>query len=226
MELFARDKSGRPRVWRVSVQETPEGTAVITRSYGLVDGKITTVSREIKKGKNLGRSNETTPIQQAHSEAKSLYDKQVNDGYTPELPPEDAGPLLFPMLAHNWEDREKYVVAPFYVQPKLDGVRMLVGKFQGNLIMISRTGKTVHHLDHIRDELRDVLQEGEFLDGESYNHNKTFEDITGLCRTTLEKSAQEKNLQDIQFHVFDCFRYGDNKTSFQDRLRPYGTCSR
>jgi DNA ligase-1 len=219
MELFARDKSGRPRVWRVAVAETDEGAAIITRSYGLIDGKITSVSREIKKGKNIGRSNETTPIQQATSEAKSLYDKQINDGYTQEIPAEDAAPLLFPMLAHNWEDREKYVIAPFYVQPKLDGVRMLVGKFQGSLIMISRTGKTVHHLDHIRDELQNVLQEGEFLDGESYNHSKSFEDITGLCRTTLDKSAQAKNLKDVEFHVFDCFRYGDNKTTFQERYR-------
>ena len=219
MELFTRDKSGKPRMWRVEVLETPHGTAVVRRSYGQIGGKITTVERQINQGKNIGKANETTPLLQAQQEAKSLYDKQINDGYTRELPAENAAPLLFPMLAHNWEDREKYVVAPFYVQPKLDGVRMLVGKFQGELVMLSRTGKTVHHLDHVRDELKGVLQEGEFLDGESYNHGKSFEDITGLCRTTLESSAQNKNMLDIEFHVFDCFQYGDSTTPFTRRLQ-------
>ena len=224
MELFTRDKSGKPRMWRVEVLETSHGTAIVRRSYGQIGGKITSVEREIKQGKNIGRANETTPLLQARLEAKSLYDKQINEGYTTELPAENAAPMLFPMLAHNWEDREKYVVAPFYVQPKLDGVRMLVGKFQEKLVMLSRTGKVVHHLDHIREELQGVLQEGEFLDGESYNHTKSFEDITGMCRTTLESSAQNKNLRDIQFHVFDCFHYGDNTTPFTERLQKLKKC--
>ena len=219
MELFTRDHSGKPRVWRIEVLETSHGTIVIRRSYGQIGGKITSVEREVKQGKNIGRSNETTTHQQALLEAKSIFEKQINAGFTRELPPENAAPILFPMLAHNWEDRKKHIIAPFYVQPKLDGVRMLVGKCQGELVMLSRRGKTVHHLDHIRAELKQVLREGEFFDGESYNHSKSFEDIAGMCRTTLESSAQSKNLRDIQFHVFDCFTYGDTTTPFVHRLR-------
>lgn len=217
MELFTRDKSGKPRVWRVEVLETPGGTAILRRSYGQLGGKITSVEKEITQGKNLGRANETTPLIQAKQEAQSLYDKQLNEGYVRDLENDDT-PKFFPMLAHNWEDREKYVKTPFYVQPKLDGVRMLVGKFQGELLMLSRTGKRVQHLDHIREELQGILQDGEFLDGESYNHTKSFEDITGMCRTTLESSAREKNLRDIQFHVFDCFQYGNTNVPFFQRL--------
>lgn len=217
MELFTRDKSGKARVWRVDVLETDHGTAILRRSYGQVGGKITTVEREIQKGKNIGRSNETTPLIQAHQEAKSLYDKQINEGYVTNLS-DDTTPKLFPMLAHNWEDRHKYVRAPFYVQPKLDGVRMIVGRFNGQFMMLSRTGKTVHHLDHIRTDLEDVLQDGEFLDGESYNHDKSFEDITGMCRTTLQTSAEARKLTDIEFHVFDYFRYGNTNVPFFQRL--------
>ena len=218
MELFARDKNGKPRVWKIEVVETPAGTAIIRRSYGQVGGKITSTEREIKQGKNIGKSNETTPLTQARAEAKALYDKQINEGYVRDLS-DDTAPKFLPMLAHNWEDREKYVEPPFYVQPKLDGVRMLVGKFQGKLVMLSRTGKTVHHLEHIRTELEPVLREGEFLDGESYSHGKSFEDITGMCRTTLETSAQNKNLHDIEFHVFDFFQYQSTNTPFSHRLR-------
>lgn len=217
-QLYTYDKNGKPRMWRVEVVETDHGTAIIRRSYGQVNGQITTTEREITQGKNKGRSNETTPFSQAMLEAKSLHDKQLSEGYVRELT-DNTPQKLFPMLAHTWEDRAKYVQAPFYVQPKLDGVRMLVGRLGGQLIMVSRTGKTVHHLDHLRAELEPVLRtEGIFLDGESYNHDKSFEDITGMCRTTLESSASEKNLTDIQFHVFDMFDYANTDVPFFRRL--------
>lgn len=217
MELYTRDKSGKPRVWSIEVVETPRGTAILRRSYGQVGGKITTTEKEVVKGKNIGKANETTPLTQAQQEAKSLYDKQLSEGYVKNLDEEPQEKKFFPMLAHNWEDRERYVEAPFWVQPKLDGVRMLVGKVDGKLVMTSRMGKTVHHLDHIRQELEPVLGEGVFLDGESYNHSKSFEEITGMCRTTLESSAQEKSLGDIQFHVFDTFNLGDMDAPYDKR---------
>jgi DNA ligase-1 len=108
---------------------------------------------------------------------------------------------ILPMLANKWEDRHKYISEPFYVQPKIDGVRLLVSNKGG----ISRTGKIVHGTEH----LGKGLKEGEYLDGECYDPNKTFEEITSLFKT---------NPKALEFHVFDYFDTNRPDLTFDQRL--------
>ncbi len=215
--LFTKDKSGKVRYWSVSVDE--EGDRVfLTKRFGVRGGKETTTRTEIKSGKNIGKKNETSKIEQAHLEAKSLTKKQMDAGYVQSLEELETRVLILPMLANKWEVMSHHIQEPFYVQPKLDGVRMLVGKHEGKMLMLSRTGKPVMHMNHIAKEL-DWLPEGRFLDGESYNHDITFEEITGMCRTSLESSAAGKSLDLIQFHVFDTFNLKDPSEQFTERLK-------
>lgn len=90
--------------------------------------------------KNVGKANETTLEQQAHSELNSLVNKQRDKKYiligevldlskTPNLP--------LPMLAHKYKDKKNKIKYPVYAQPKFDGVRML----SDGKIMWSRKGK-------------------------------------------------------------------------------------
>lgn len=214
--LYTKDKSGKVRFWNVSVDE--EGDQVfITKRHGVLDGKEVSTRTEVKSGKNIGKKNETTKLRQAQLEAQSLFNKQVDAGYVEDLDTLESRILILPMLANKWEDRSHHIKEPFYVQPKLDGVRMLVGRHEGNLMMLSRSGKQIHHLPHIAEEL-EWLKEGEFLDGENYNGSITFEEITGMCRTTLESSASIKDLHLIQFHVFDMFNLTELDKSFECRL--------
>jgi DNA ligase-1 len=163
-------------------------------------------------GKNIGRSNETTPLQQAQLEAKSLWKKQVETGYVDDPKKLDAVVLL-PMLANKWEDKSKYIREPFFVQPKLDGVRMLVGKRDGKFIMISRTGKPVK-MPHIEAELAPLLNEGDFVDGENYTTERSFEQITGMCRTQDGHS----DIEVIKFHIFDFYNLKHQNETFNSRL--------
>jgi DNA ligase-1 len=210
--LYALDKSGKTRYWKIEVEDLPHGV-FITRKYGQVGGKETTTSTEITSGKNIGRSNETSKLDQAISEAKSTWKKQYESGYTPDQESLKTNLILLPMLANKWEDRMNYISEPFFVQPKLDGVRMTVGVHKGKFIMFSRTGKEVK-MPHIEKELRPLLKEGEFLDGENYTPDKTFEEITGMCRTVLETPTE---LSSIKFHVFDCFDLGNMNVPFEIR---------
>ena len=210
--LYALDKSGKERYWSVTVEQRGNSPVFVTRRYGQIGGKETETSTEIKAGKNIGRSNETTPLQQAQLEAKSLWKKQVEAGYV-----EDRSKLsklvLLPMLANKWEDKAKYISEPLYVQPKLDGVRMLVGKHNGKFVAISRTGKPVN-MPHVEAELAPRLKEGEFLDGENYTSELTFEKITGMCRT----QAVHSDLEVVKFHIFDYFHLDRLDEPFEQRF--------
>ena len=219
--LFTNDKSGKVRYWSVSVDE--EGDRVyVTKRFGLNGGKETVTRTEIKSGKNVGKKNETSKIQQARLEANSLIKKQMDAGYVQSIEELESRVLILPMLANTWDTMSRHIREPFYIQPKLDGVRMMVGRYLGKLVMVSRTGKPILHMEHIAQEL-EWLTEGVFLDGESYNHDITFEEITGMCRTTLESSASDKPLDKIQFHVFDTFDLSHMDDTFEQRLNKLKT---
>lgn len=205
--LYSRDKTDRLRFWNVCV--TPD--CRIVRKYGLINGKHTVVEKKFVQGKNIGKSNETTPFQQACFEAKSLHTKQIDEGYSDTQ--DDVSVKIFPMLAHKWNDKKKHISFPCYVQPKLDGIRMLVGRINGEIRMISRTGKVINNMEHVKNELS-FLQENEFLDGENYNHTTTFENITSLCRTCIPG----KDMTQISFHVFDYFVLNSLDIPYYKRL--------
>ena len=105
------------------------------------------------------------------------------------------------MLANKWEDRQKYISEPFYVQPKLDGVRLLVSKDGG----ISRTGKIIPGTEI----LGEGLKEGQYVDGEAFDPNLNFEELTSTFKTDPLK---------LKFYVFDFFDLKKLTMTFEERL--------
>ena len=65
------------RIWKVWVEENES-----FKSYGLVSGKKIVTNRKFG-GKNIGKSNETTPEEQAILEANRDWIKQLDKGYKP-----------------------------------------------------------------------------------------------------------------------------------------------
>lgn len=111
-----------------------------------------------------------------------------------------------PMLASSYtpETNLPPVVA---VQPKLDGVRAIITK-EG---IFSRNGKKFTSSNHIHEEAKSFLRDGEVLDGELFNHSMTFEQISGAVR-------KNKPCQDLQFHIFDCFHMENLEIEFKKRF--------
>ena len=62
--------------WQICVE-----ASTITTRYGQVGGAELSTSDTLTEGKNTGRSNATTPEQQATLEAQSRWDKQRKRGY-------------------------------------------------------------------------------------------------------------------------------------------------
>ena len=183
--LFKIDKNGRQRVFKVSVEELADGTANIVKETGLVDGKKIQSVMHVMLG-----------VESALKRAQTIFDNQK------ELP-------VTPMLANKWDDKNIKVKGPFYVQPKLDGVRLIVSNKGG----ISRTGKTIPGTEKWGKHLKD----GEYLDGECYVHGMKFEDITSIFKTEPYK---------LEYHIFDKFDVNNLNIPFSERVKNVNVESR
>jgi ATP-dependent DNA ligase len=202
IELFIKDKKENLRFWSIEVEN---GTHLL-KKFGIVGGKITETRTHVPQGKA-----KRTQQQQLELEMNALVKKHLDAGYVRD--PDKLTIKILPMLADKFN---KPSDEPVYIQPKLDGVRMLIGRLNGEVILVTRTGKPVYNMDHVRDLVGPQLKEGEFLDGENYNESLPFEKIVGLCRTML--ANENKNFRQIRFHVFDYFNLHKPELTFEERF--------
>jgi len=177
--LIKKDKNGSERFTDIHVEDLGDGTADIVKSTGVVGTDKVSVSR----------INVKTGYEKALKRAQTMWNNEKTKCTE-----------ILPMLANKWEDRQKYISEPFYVQPKLDGVRLIVS----NKGCFSRTGKPVEGVEHLARGLKD----GEYLDGECYAPNKTFEEITSMFKM---------NPKELEFHVFDYFDVNRPDLTFEER---------
>ena len=217
--LFGEASTGKRKVYNIKVVENTTASGAtygtIVKEYGYEDGKKQINEKDIYEGKNIGRSNETTALEQAISEARNSWQKKRSEGYKP-ADDEDSGEeeaasagagrhkaiaedVPAPMLAHDFNKRGHNIKFPCYVQRKYDGTRCVAVPGTG---LFSRNRKAYPNLDHIKAELS-VLPPSLILDGELYSDELTFQDIVGMVkRETLKAGDQVKQLK-VQFHVYD-----------------------
>ena len=173
---------------------------------GIEGGTLTTSKPTYCKAKNVGRSNETTPVRQAQMEAQAKWQKKVDSGYNEVLTREKK--FFEPMLAHEVSKYEKLLfTVPTFIQPKLDGLRAIS---QDNKLM-SRNGKpfVVPHL----------YQNDYVLDGELYNHeyHNDFNKIVSLCKKIKpDESELAEQVDKVEFWVYDL---PSHKGKFSERYK-------
>jgi len=219
-KLYKLTSIGKIQEWEIS---TEENTIVVTQ--GQVDGKKQVYRETIKEGKNIGRSNETTPKEQAEAESKSKWDKKHNKDYHINI--EDCkqktkvanlGGYL-PMLAqsHN-KHATKHLKYPCYVQPKLDGLRCIATKTEEGVKLWFRSGKEITTMNHIVKALEPVMEEGDILDGELYAHGEDFNSFTGAIRAN--KNLNPETTEKIQYCIYDIPRISslDENDHYYNRL--------
>lgn len=219
--LYKITKGGKTQVWDITVVpllgtgsgtgpgEEPNGpdwSSIIVK-HGQDGGKIQTANQEIRQGKNLGKSNATTPLEQAVYEAEAKWLKQKDKGYSEERC--GASLALKPMLAHKYEDHKAKVTFPAYLQPKLDGVRAIAHKHDGKVDLWSRQGKQHVGLNHIRSSLLEVMLDGEMWDGELYVHGMQFQKLVSLVKKDQAGSGS------VKYHVYDTV---SDTLSFKNRF--------
>tara|TARA_R110000822_G_scaffold227017_1_gene359670 strand:- start:53472 stop:54518 length:1047 start_codon:yes stop_codon:yes gene_type:complete len=185
--LYKKDSKGKIRFLDIST----DGSTIVQVS-GLIDGAhVTNVSQ--CEGKNIGRSNETTPEEQAEIEAEAKIVKKLKEGYYETKEEAIKEVVVLSMLAKVFGKEEKKVTYPCYAQPKLDGMRGL-GDCK-NATLTSRSGNKIETLNHITSQLPNM---GVILDGELYAHGETFQENMRMI-----KKYRPGKTENVKYHVYD-----------------------
>ena len=185
-KLFKYTTLGQVQQWQIFTSGdaywTEEGIHEITKS-----------DPTICIGKNIGKSNETTPQYQAELEALAKWDKKVKQGYNEVLTKDKK--FFQPMLAFDLAKYEKLLfTVPTFIQPKLDGVRCYMDKS-----IYTRTGDRIVSCPHLEASLIG-------LDGELYNHElkEDFNKIISLVRKSKPTTNDLKESEQmVQYWVYD-----------------------
>ena len=209
--LYAISSTGKIKQWEAEVS-TEDGNIInINYIYGYNNGKLQTDTRSVTSGKNIGKTNETTPWEQALAEATSKAAKKRDKGYTEDI--NTVSIPILPMLAHPFDKRKHNIEWPAAMQPKIDGIRCTATLENGKVKMFTRKGKDFTIMSHIEAELQMLLERADtdnfYIDGELYSDELTFQELAGTVRRS--KNEQE-TLDKIYLIVFDCFNT-DNTTA-------------
>lgn len=200
--LYKKTSTGATQMWSIGV----DGNNIIV-NFGQVDGKIQRTEEVISAGKNIGRSNETTPEEQALLEATAKWEGKIKKGYVEDVSRAEAGEKDIDggydcMLAHKFADHGHKIKYPGYTQPKLNGHRCLAVIENGVATLWSRTRKPITSCPHIVAELQLMYPTGSHqVDGELYNHayKDNFEELASLIR----QEVPADNCTEVQYHMYD-----------------------
>lgn len=214
-KLYKKTSTGAIQEWEAHV-DIIDNVATIITNYGQVGGKIQESRELVLEGKNIGRSNATTDVEQAFSQAKSDWEKQLKKGYVKYLEDAIAGKTddiiqggIAPMLAHKFSEQGHKIKYPALVQPKLDGHRCIAVYKDGGYSLWSRTRKPITSMPHI---IKALNESGccHSLDGELYNHEyrNNFEELSSKIR----QEEPQPGCEVVQYHVYDApENMGQNK---------------
>lgn len=192
--LVSENKHGGEKYWQVHILRDGDDYYTQTSWY-----QITKSGKESKKQlsepyhaapTNVGRANERDSKTQADFEFDAIIKKQVDKGF--HLKGEKPKTRPMPMLAHKFKDHAHKVEWPVYVQPKLNGMRML---FDGN------NGWSRGNKEIIPDVINHLTMytEGFVLDGELMlpDNQLLQESMTAIKKFRPELSPK------LIYHVYD-----------------------
>jgi len=203
--IYKLDSQKRMRYLTI---KTDKGSLI--QESGLIDTESPLENIKICKGKNIGRSNETTPTMQAIKEAEAKIDIKLDQGYFETKQDALDNKVVLPMLAKDYFKERKKVdwTGDVFVQPKLDGMRCLAFIKDGKVKLMSRKGKRITTLEHLVLPLSTLPNM--ILDGELYAHGRTFQENMKMI-----KKYRPGETEEIMFHVYDKV---DESKCFDDRF--------
>lgn len=217
-ELFQRTKTGATQSWTifygVESHKTVSDSIVSDGFYytvsGQVGGKKITNDKTYCLGKNIGKKNETSPAQQAESEARNKWKKKVKEGYFEDIGDIDNETYFEPMLAKELKKRGDKVVYPVGAQTKFNGHRCIANA-NG---LFTRKGEKYISVPHIEQSLIQFFKEHPeaILDGELFNEEYRLElnELSKLIRPTTnitpELLAESERV--VRFYVYDGYNIG------------------
>ena len=189
--IYKKDSTGKIRFLTVET----EG-ATVHQIAGLLDTENPVKNSYVCTGKNIGKSNETTPEQQAESEAASKIAIKLTEDYFETVELAKSSEVILPMLAKEFKKESAKIDwnLPVFVQPKLDGMRCLATKDAG---LVSRQGNEINTVKHIQMEIDNNPVVNTF-DGELYSHGRSFQE-----NMRLVKKYRPGETEAIRYRVYD-----------------------
>lgn len=192
--LYKLDSKGVTRVWRAWTTLNDDGSAVENNESGIEGGTLSGIPVTVLSGKNIGKSNETTPLQQANRRILSKLDKKLKEGYVENIAEFTQQGV---MAAHTWAVSKHRMSQIALHQPKLDGIRCKINKDpDGSIRLMSKQNnefKQFLYETSWASYLSNELSIGEEIDGEMYIHGVEFSDIASLVMSY--KRNQEELLE-------------------------------
>jgi DNA ligase-1 len=205
--LMSENKNGGDKFWRLHILADGDNYYTQTEWY-----QISKTGRETKKQTsepyfatptNVGRANERNSEAQAYFEFDAIISKQRDKGFRVKGERKDVHPM--PMLAHKFTDHKGKVEFPVYVQPKLNGMRMLFdgenGWSRGNKEVIPEV------IEHLKFDMGGYILDGELM-------------LPGNVLLQESMSAIKKyrpGVSDkLEYHVYDIV---NTDLPYEDRMR-------
>lgn len=164
--LISENKAGLSKFWRLHILQDGDNYYTQTEWYQVTKTGATSVAQTSEPyfaaPTNVGRANERNSKAQAEFEFESIVKKQRDKGYRSKNEQKQERPM--PMLAHKFTDHKGKVNFPVYVQPKLNGMRMLfdgdIGWSRGNKEVIP---EVIQHLQYEDVKKYDTILDGELM---------------------------------------------------------------
>ena len=192
--LISENKNGGEKFWRLHIVKDGSDYYTQTEWYQITKSGRTSKQQMSEPyyaaPTNVGRSNERNSEQQAEFEFDAVIKKQRDKGFRAKGERKNVRPM--PMLAHKFTDHKKKVNFPAYIQPKLNGMRMLFdgenGWSRGNKEVIPEV------IQHLKFDTG-----GHILDGELMlpNNQLLQESMKAIKKYRPELSSQ------LLYHVYD-----------------------
>lgn len=208
--LYSRRSDGKVQIWRKEVVNNKHRT-----HSGIHNGEIVVAEFTAAIPKNVGKKNEVNANDQAMIEAKAEWKKKKDKGYHEKIEDIDNVGFFEPMLAKVWGDYKEETEYPAFIQPKLDGLRLIARK-DG---LWSRNGKPYVAIPHIAEALKPLFKQDPYLifDGEIYA-DKFANDFNKICSLAKQSKPTEEDLirsaESIEYHIYD-FPMEDKKFSIR-----------
>lgn len=223
--LYQKTRLGKIQQWKIWVKENGEsGSPEVWIEHGLEDGKKQTTHDIISEGVNIGKSNETTPLQQAMLTMERKITKQKENGYCETIDELDKSltidfsqqfpkELCFYKPKNSIDEKklkklENSGQAIFTV--KHDGMMHIVRKSNafGVEIYSRRMDLVTDKYPHLIEAFK-KLPDGTVLLGEIIltgynNHKEAFNAVSQICRSDPEKAIEkQKELGKVSYYIFD-----------------------
>lgn len=191
--LLKKDDKGNTQEWRVYTHGKIDGTCELGTIFGRQGGKMQEHSIIIREGKNLGRSNETTPATQAQAEAQSAWNDKVKKGYSSDGNQDGQRGVMLATDYYDLAKRKIGVNLPkvVIVSPKLDGVRskMLNDQYLSRNNIVFRA---------IPQRIQNYMRGRSPVDGEMYIHGVSLRKLNGLVNKPDAQLTPR-----LGYHLFD-----------------------